>query len=400
MRNVEQTDETDALPEAKTNVSDVEDLKGGVADFLKSLHAAEKKGACLLHHLSEGTDAKTRGHFLALQQSNGKWAMSAALAGIHCVALEAADLDVMADHGAAIVWSPLSNLLLYGKTAKIKQALARGIRVALGSDWSPSGSKNLLGELKAARAASDVLNFGLSDEDLVHMVTDAAAAAVSWSKQLGSIEVGKKADLVAISGNAGDPANVYTKLVKARETDVQLVVVNGIKRYGTKPLMKGVAGPTETVKVKTQARVLNLQNPPGTQFPAVAFGDARQKLAQAMKDLPKLAKAQENAVPPTPAHPMAAAFRAQGGLAAARAAVGFEIHLDELTDDPGSTVSPSLPRGMAAAAVAAKAKPLSQVVKPLKLDPATVVDDAKFLPTLAAEKNLSQAFKSALRNLY
>ena len=49
-----------------------------------------------------------------------------------------------------MVWSPMSNLLLYGGTADIAAALAAGVRIGIGSDWSPSGSKNLLGELKVA----------------------------------------------------------------------------------------------------------------------------------------------------------------------------------------------------------------------------------------------------------
>jgi cytosine/adenosine deaminase-related metal-dependent hydrolase len=55
------------------------------------------------------------------------------------------DFDVLAAHGSAMIWSPLSNLLLYGGTARIDAAQAAGVAIGLGSDWSPSGSKNLLG---------------------------------------------------------------------------------------------------------------------------------------------------------------------------------------------------------------------------------------------------------------
>jgi 5-methylthioadenosine/S-adenosylhomocysteine deaminase len=52
--------------------------------------------------------------------------------------------------GAKLVWSPLSNLLLYGQTALVYHALQAGIVVSLGTDWSPSGSRTLLDELKIA----------------------------------------------------------------------------------------------------------------------------------------------------------------------------------------------------------------------------------------------------------
>ena len=51
--------------------------------------------------------------------------------------------------GAKLIWSPLSNLLLYGKTTNVYEALAEGVLVSLGTDWNPSGSRNLLGELLA-----------------------------------------------------------------------------------------------------------------------------------------------------------------------------------------------------------------------------------------------------------
>ena len=48
-----------------------------------------------------------------------------------------------------MVWSPMSNLLLYGATSRVKSARDNGVRIGLGSDWAVSGSKNLLGELKS-----------------------------------------------------------------------------------------------------------------------------------------------------------------------------------------------------------------------------------------------------------
>ena len=65
--------------------------------------------------------------------------------------------------GAKLVWSPLSNLLLYGQTADIKAAKAAGVRIGIGSDWAPSGSKNLLGELKIAQLANSAAGGVFSD---------------------------------------------------------------------------------------------------------------------------------------------------------------------------------------------------------------------------------------------
>jgi 5-methylthioadenosine/S-adenosylhomocysteine deaminase len=395
LRNVEQTDEPGALPEAATNVSDVEDLKGGLAAFEKSLAAASERGGCLLHHLSEGTDDRTRAHFTALRRASGDWALSPALAGIHATALLPEHLDLLAQHGAAIVWSPLSNLLLYGETTRIKEARERGIRIALGSDWSPSGSKNLLGELKAARAASEANGLGLSDHDIVAMATSGAAAVARWDRQLGSIEVGKKADLVVMAGRSGSAEAVYGRLIGATERDVRLVVINGIKRFGVASLMSGVAGPTDDVKIGGDPRILNLENPPGSQFPTVTYTEAKKTLSEALEQLPALAFAQETGGP----HPMAATLAAAGPAAALAAASGFALELDELLESPGPAGGP-VAANVAAAMTAARARPLSEVVRPLPLDPPTQVDDPGFLKALASARNLTPSFVDALQRLY
>ena len=188
---------------------------------------------------------------------------------VHGVGLESLDFAEMAvaapartdgvgdGRGAKLVWSPLSNLLLYGQTARVYEALAAGVLVALGTDWSPSGSPNLLTELKVAdRALRDERLLGglrwlvpaLSpdgrpeagrreaelalDRLLVEMVTINAARAIRWDDHAGSIEAGKAADLLVISPPLQPaipdvPPSPYRSLINATEADVSLVLVGG-----------------------------------------------------------------------------------------------------------------------------------------------------------------------------
>jgi 5-methylthioadenosine/S-adenosylhomocysteine deaminase len=162
IRNVEQTDGPD-LPGAGTRIGDVDATDA--TQFLKTI----KSKRCYILHLSEGTDQAARNHFLAT------WALADSFAGIHCAALKAEDFAVLAEHGASMVWSPLSNLLLYGQTADIKAAKDAGVKIGIGSDWSPSGSKNLLGELKVARLASHSDGDVFSDREILAMATTTAA---------------------------------------------------------------------------------------------------------------------------------------------------------------------------------------------------------------------------------
>lgn len=184
---------------------------------------------------------------------------------VHGVALEAADFEEMAaapaartdgagdGRGAKLVWSPLSNLLLYGRTTAVQDALAAGVLVSLGTDWAPSGSANLLTELKIADlvlrqdgapgSSARGRSAAAIDQLLVEMVTINPAQAVRWDDQLGSIEAGKVADLLVIDGPRAPatrqvPRSPYRRLIDATEADVRLVIVGGVAVAGDVDVME------------------------------------------------------------------------------------------------------------------------------------------------------------------
>jgi cytosine/adenosine deaminase-related metal-dependent hydrolase len=150
---------------------------------------------------------------------------------VHGTALEPADFAVMAAAGAKLVWSPLSNLRLYGHTTDVKAALAAGVAVSLGTDWTPSGSPTLLDELKVA---SGVVR---DDRLLVDMVTRNPAAALHWDDR-GSLEPGKRADVLLLRARPGSP---YRALIGATQRDVRLVLAGGRPVAGDVDAM-GAAG--------------------------------------------------------------------------------------------------------------------------------------------------------------
>jgi 5-methylthioadenosine/S-adenosylhomocysteine deaminase len=382
IRNVEETRDK-ALHDAATRIADVE--ADSVAAFEKRL----KGSSCLLLHLAEGqkTDKPSRDHFDALHVHGDEWAISNKLAGIHCIALGPADFDVMAARGGSMVWSPMSNLLLYGETADVAAAKASGVRIGIGSDWSPSGSKNLLFELRAARAAADVLAPGVfSDRDLLAMATTTAADILGW-KVLGRLAPQHRADVIVVSGIGNDP---HGHLLTRSETDVRLVLIDGVPRAGTATLMGRFAfpDPTETVAVGSTTRVLFLEQ--AGVLPAIAnltLGQARDRLSDALRRLPALAKQLESPV------------------AAAMPAPEVPLLLDH-EDVPGFTLRPHLPGPngkptgeLSPESPAALAKPLSQLVHPLALDPLTVVDDGEFIEAIATEKNLPKPIAKGIAAL-
>jgi cytosine/adenosine deaminase-related metal-dependent hydrolase len=152
------------------------------------------------------------------------------------IALDDAAFTVMADHNMSLVWSPRSNIFLYGggvdlsKTTNVALARSKGINLALGTEWSIGGSQNLLDELRFAKTV-DQAQWGssLTTKDLVKMVTTNAARVLGLQNVLGSLQVGKKADVMIIAGDASAP---YEALLAAKPADVRLVVVGGVALYG------------------------------------------------------------------------------------------------------------------------------------------------------------------------
>jgi cytosine/adenosine deaminase-related metal-dependent hydrolase len=162
--------------------------------------------------------------------------------------------------GAKLVWSPLSNLLLYGHTTNVYQALAAGVTVSLGTDWSPSGSGNLLEELKIAdialhnrsllgrfrRLVPRLHSEKALDRELVAMVTRNPAVTLRWTRYVGSVAPGKFADLAVITRPPGPPrrrpGSVYRSLIDATDRDVHLTLVGGDPLVGDVNLMRALKG--------------------------------------------------------------------------------------------------------------------------------------------------------------
>jgi imidazolonepropionase-like amidohydrolase len=246
IRVVESTGDA-ALPNSTPHLENVD--SGQAAEFYKKLQTAT---SCLLH-LSEGVSASARGFFEDLQLPDGTWALAANLAGIHCVALQAGDFDLLKKNASSVIWSPLSNLLLYGQTTDIATVLKDDILLAMGPDWSFSGSKNAFGELKAIRSISDILNIPLSDVNLLEMATINAARILKWDKATGSIEPGKYADLLVVDAPAGDP---YHGFISSKEERIQLVILAGAPLFGDTTLMSTLGARGELVHIGSEHRTL------------------------------------------------------------------------------------------------------------------------------------------------
>ena len=214
--------------------------------------AAVQAGRGFIAHSAEGSDPKLRSEFRLLADVG---VVKPQLVAIHGAALNADDFAAMKAGNSSLVWSPFSNLWLYGATADVKTAHAAGVRLCLGSDWGPSGTRNVLWELKVA----DLWNKKHSvftDEELVRMVTSNPGDALSgvWPRPIGRVERGALADLVVVRRAAG---GTYRSLIEATEPDIRLVVVGGRARYGLRSLMTPLAPAATPIRVGRLSRMID-----------------------------------------------------------------------------------------------------------------------------------------------
>jgi 5-methylthioadenosine/S-adenosylhomocysteine deaminase len=226
------------------------------------------EGRALVYHLCEGQrGSKVAREFTDVATSG---CLRHRLIAIHCCAVgeeEFRQWNVHADlsDGAApggVVWSPFSNLWLYDQTTDVLAARAHGVLVSIGSDWGPSGSKNLLGELKVAHTWVRHAGIDVSPFDLVEMVTSNPGdlLARAWSGLApGRLQPGRMADAVVVAKRYADP---WTNLVLARERDIMLVIGDGRARYGTAGLMKKAGeNSTTSMRVGSATRRFALSRP-------------------------------------------------------------------------------------------------------------------------------------------
>lgn len=208
----------------------------------------------LVYHLSEGQRASKVAR--EYNQAATAGCLRYRLIAIHCCAVGGDEFRQWRLHSeierepapGGVVWSPLSNLWLYGETTDVEAARREGITVCLGSDWGPSGTRNLLGELKVAIRWIQHAGLDLDAFDLAEMVISNPGDLLvrAWGNGPGRLVPGRMADAVVITKRHADP---WMNLALARERDIELVVADGRAVYGNRDLMRA-AGRRRTTAVR------------------------------------------------------------------------------------------------------------------------------------------------------
>jgi 5-methylthioadenosine/S-adenosylhomocysteine deaminase len=248
------------------------------ADYAKQRQRMAQ-GAAFIYHVSEGTDPRLVAEYDKLRDED---CLRPSFCGIHCTALESPNYAEWAPRGGSVIWSPFSNLWLYRDTTEVVAARDEGMRICLGADWSPSGSKNLLGELKVAHLWNRTrLDRAFSDLQLCQMATCNPADALGWEDRLGRLKQGLHGDVLVTTDRGGNP---YRNLITAVERDVLFVAINGYPFYGTYNLMRAAkAAHAEPITVGRHRRRIVLIYP-GIKDADMGWADALADIARAKAD--------------------------------------------------------------------------------------------------------------------
>ena len=238
--------------------------------------------AIYLPHVSEGIDPEARNEFACLSGAAGVDLIASNTSIIHGIGLTPSDIVSVAQDGASLVWSPRSNVQLYGHTAPVVSYAHAGVNISLGTDWVPSGSMNMLRELRCA----DLLNHSyygsfFSDRQVWQMATRNAAVALGVGTQIGVVARGYVADLALFRREGRSP---YRAVLEAEPADVALVTRGGEVLYGDSAIVDelrtscdrlDVCGVSKSVCLSgdTGLSLANLQSSTGGAYP-LFFCDA------------------------------------------------------------------------------------------------------------------------------
>jgi len=209
-------------------------------ELFKSANAlALEQGVPLITHLAE-----TEQEVAHVRETYGKGpvthldtlgVLGPHLIADHCVHLDSSDIDALARHGVKAVHNPESNMKLASGIAPVPELIGAGVTVGLGTDGCASNNNlDLFGEMDMAAKLHKVNTLDptvMDAETVLRMTTINGARALGMDAVTGSLEPGKKADIIVVDVNKPHLTplyNAYSHLVyAAKGDDVRDCIING-----------------------------------------------------------------------------------------------------------------------------------------------------------------------------
>ncbi len=233
-----------------------------VADstFERIAMGAEKLDARIYCHVHETADeingSVTQYGVRPLQRLKDLGLLTPRMTAAHMTQLTDQEINLVAETGTHVVHCPESNLKLASGFCPVDRLLSARVNVALGTDGAASNNDlDMLGEMKtAALLAKAVANRAqaLSAPEALEIATMGGAKALNWQQSVGSLEVGKQADMVALVFDELDSLPIYNIIS-------QIVYANHRRQVthswiaGNLRLSDGVLVDVDTVRIRANA---------------------------------------------------------------------------------------------------------------------------------------------------
>jgi len=201
---------------------------------------ARKYHAPILIHVSEmkkeWDDSQRQNGMSPVQYLDKVGVLGPDVVAAHCIFVDAADRKTLADRHVGCVHNPSSNMMLASGVSPVPEMRAAGVAVGLGTD-GPAGSNNdldIMEEMDLAAKLAKITKgdpLALNAKATVEMATIDGARTLHMEKEIGSLEAGKKADLVLLDldkPNAVPMYEVYAQIAYAlKGSDVSTVIIGG-----------------------------------------------------------------------------------------------------------------------------------------------------------------------------
>jgi 5-methylthioadenosine/S-adenosylhomocysteine deaminase len=209
-------------------------------EHLKAVRAfSDRTGAPIVTHISETkreVDDSIKAHGASpVDYLSRIGFLSNRVIAAHMVWPSAGEIEILKRAEVGVVHNPQSNMKLASGVAPVPKMMAEGLRVGLGTDGAASNNDlSMWEEMDTAAKLHKVISGDpkvMSAEQALELATIGGARALHLEKEIGSIEKGKRADLVLVNRDALNQIplyNVYSDLVYAtKASDVETVIING-----------------------------------------------------------------------------------------------------------------------------------------------------------------------------
>jgi 5-methylthioadenosine/S-adenosylhomocysteine deaminase len=201
---------------------------------------ARKYHAPILIHMAEmkkeWEDSEKQNGMSPAQYLDSIGVLGPDVVAAHCIFVDEADRKILAEKHVGCTHNPSSNMMIASGVSPVPEMRAAGIAVGLGTD-GPAGSNNdldLMEEIDLAAKLAKITKgdpLALNAKAVVEMATIDGARALHMEKEIGSLEAGKKADLILISldePNAVPMYDIYAQIAYSlKGSDVETVIIGG-----------------------------------------------------------------------------------------------------------------------------------------------------------------------------